>query len=208
MSKNIDYVFSVISPWAYIGHALLVDTARQNNCTITYKPVQLLNLFSETGGLPLGKRHPSRQNYRWYEMQRWIEARKIPFNLQPKHWPFSFMLADKTVVAAIGLGHDPAELIHKIMLGIWSNEQDLSDKGTIAQILADCGLPPECLEKAELDETEARYQKNTQDAIDNGCFGSPTYWLNGEMFFGQDKIEQLADALRTGREPYKMLTKV
>src|SRR2546423_10883526 len=88
MPKHIDYYFSFPSPWAYIGHAAFEDVARANGCTVNYKPVMLGELFAETGGLPLAKRHPARQRYRLLELQRWREKRGLAFSLHPKHWPF------------------------------------------------------------------------------------------------------------------------
>ncbi len=203
MSQKIEYVFSTISPWAYIGHAFFVDIAQRHNASVTFIPVNLLDVFSKTGGLPLGKRAPERQNYRWYELQRWREVRKIELNLTPAHWPFNFHLLDKTITAAISLDHDPATFIHKAMLGIWSENKDLSIPETIIEIADQSGLPgKDCLEKAGLDEINTQYEKNTELAIGKGCFGSPTYWLNDEMFFGQDRLEQLEDALQSGRAPY------
>lgn len=205
MSQKIEYVFSTISPWAYIGHAFFVDIARRHNTSIEFIPVNLLDLFSRTGGLPLPQRAPERQNYRWYELQRWREVRKIDLNLSPRHWPFKFHLLDKTITAATSLNHDPADFIHKAMLGIWSLDLDLSQPENIVNVADQAGIPgAACLEKAQSEEIETLYEKNTERAISKGCFGSPTYWLNGEMFFGQDRLEQLEDALKTGRAPYRI----
>jgi len=61
MSRRIAYYFSLLSPWAYIGHRFFVDVARRHSTAIVYKPALLNEVFSETGGLPLAKRHPARQ---------------------------------------------------------------------------------------------------------------------------------------------------
>ena len=79
MSRRIDYYFSLLSPWAYIGHRFFLDIARRHNVSIVYKPVLLNEVFSQTGGLPLAKRHPARQAYRTMELQRWREKRLSNF---------------------------------------------------------------------------------------------------------------------------------
>ena len=71
MPQSIDYYFSMPWPWAYIGHKVFQDLVSAYDLKVNYKPVQLGDLFSETGGLPLGKRHPVRQRYRMVELQRW-----------------------------------------------------------------------------------------------------------------------------------------
>ena len=88
MPRQIDYYFSMISPWAYMGHAPFMDIVRRHNVAVTYKPVALVDVFSETGGLPLPKRHPVRQRYRMFELQRWREKRGLKFNLRPKYGRF------------------------------------------------------------------------------------------------------------------------
>lgn len=94
MPRQIDYYFSLQSPWAYIGHAPFVRLVSAYDLKVNYRPVLLVDLFAETGGLPLAKRHPMRQRYRMIELQRWRDKRGLNFHLQPAHWPFNARLAD------------------------------------------------------------------------------------------------------------------
>src|SRR5438128_11336390 len=87
MARQIDYYYSANSPWAYIGHAAFEALAKSHGCEPVYKPVFLGELFAETGGLPLPKRHPARQRYRMMELQRWREKRGLNFHVQPLDWP-------------------------------------------------------------------------------------------------------------------------
>src|SRR6195952_3754146 len=106
MPRQVDYYFSIPSPWAYIGHKTFQEGVSSYGVEVTYKPVLLIDLFSETGGLPLGKRHPVRQRYRMLELQRWREKRGLNFHLQPKHFPFNGRLADGVGLGALGAGQD------------------------------------------------------------------------------------------------------
>ena len=81
MPRIIDYYFSLVSPWAYIGHAPFMEIARRHGVEVNYKPVFLGRVFAETGGLPLAQRHPARQRYRIVELQRWRERRGLSFNI-------------------------------------------------------------------------------------------------------------------------------
>jgi 2-hydroxychromene-2-carboxylate isomerase len=162
-----------------------------------------VELFSETGGLPLAKRHPARQRYRMMELQRWRDKRGLSFHLQPRHWPFNARLADGTVIAAIESGHDPEPFLRSAFIGVWERELDLADPATVTRLADEAGLPgAELVARAASDATGAIYDQNRQDAIAAGVFGSPAWVLDGEVFWGQDRIELLDDALKSGRKPY------
>lgn len=203
MTRPIDYYFSLQSPWAYIGHALFQNLVSSYDLKVNYKPVLLVDLFSETGGLPLAKRHPARQRYRMLELQRWRDKRGLKFHLQPEHWPFNGRLADGVVIAALEKGQNPEAYIRRAFAGVWEDQMRLGDPAVIAKMADDSGLPGAMLvERSASDEISAAYEQNRQDAIAAGVFGSPAWVLDGEVFWGQDRIELLADALKSGRKAY------
>ena len=107
MPRQVDYYFSFLSPWAYVGHRAFRELVTTYDLKVNHKPVVLVDLFSETGGLPLMKRHPVRQRYRMVELQRWRDRRGLKFHLQPANWPFNARLADGVAIAAIEAGLDP-----------------------------------------------------------------------------------------------------
>lgn len=204
MSQSIDYYFSLPSPWAYIGHKPFMDLVKTYGLTVNYKPVFLGELFAETGGLPLGKRHPVRQRYRMLELQRWREKRGLDFKLQPKNWPFDGRLADGTVIAALEAGHDPDAFLRKAYAAVWETEENLADPAVLARLADAAGLPgKQLVERSPSAEISAKYAQNQKDAQASDVFGSPGYVLNGEVFWGQDRIELLGDALKSGRKAYK-----
>ena len=203
MPRQIDYYFSLTSPWAYIGHALFRDVASTYKSKVNYKPVMLGELFSETGGLPLAKRHPVRQRYRMLELQRWREKRGLNFNLRPAYSPFNGRLADGVVIAAIEAGHDPDAFLRRAFAAIFQQQLNLADAATVAKLADESGLPGQQLvERSGTEEISAAYEQNRQDALSRDVFGSPVYVLDGEVFWGQDRIELLADALKSGRPAY------
>lgn len=203
MARQIDYYFSIQSPWAYIGHALFQDLAKAQQLKVNYRPVVLVDLFSETGGLPLAKRHPARQRYRFMEMQRWREKRGLDFHIQPQYWPFNVRLADGAVIAAMAAGHNPEPFLRRAFIGVWEQQLDLADPATVTRLADEAGLPGATIvAQATSGEVGAIYDQNRQDAITAGVFGSPAWVLDGEVFWGQDRIELLADALKSGRKAY------
>ena len=170
MARQIDYYFSTQSPWAYIGHALFEDVAKANNLKVNYKPVTLVEVFAETGGLPLAKRHPARQRYRMLELQRWRDKRGLQFHFKPQHWPFNARLADGMVIAAIEAGQNPEPFLRRAYRGVWEQQLDLGDAATIAKLADESGLGgAKLVARSPSDEIGAAYNKNRDDAIVPVC---------------------------------------
>jgi 2-hydroxychromene-2-carboxylate isomerase len=204
MSRSIDYYFSLASPWAYIGHRPFMDIARRHGLEINHKPIFLGRLFAETGGQPLPQRHPARQRYRMIELQRWREKRSLAFNLKPKFWPFDVTLADRTVIAIAASRKDPDPFLRRAFAGIWEEERNLADPLVLAEIAEAAGFDSTSLaEAAQGDMAEALYGLNLENAVATDVFGSPAYVLDGEVFWGQDRLELLEDALASRRAAYQ-----
>ena len=204
MSQNVEYYFSMQSPWAYIGHVPFMEVVRRHAVNVTYKPISLSNVFAKTGGLPFGKRHPARLRYRILELQRWREKRGLKFNLHPKFWPFAAEAADRFAVAVAGAGHDPDPFLRRAFAALWEEEQNLADDATLTRLAEAEKLPgAKLLSEAKREQTKAKYEENTADAIAIEVIGSPSYVLNGEVFWGQDRIDLLDDALSSGRNPHR-----
>ncbi len=204
MTRAIDYYFSLQSPWAYIGHEPFRELVDAHGLRLTYKPVHLVDLFSETGGLPLAKRHPVRQRYRLVELQRWRDKRGLDFHIHPKHWPFNARLADGVVIALVEAGHDPERFLRLAYPAVWEAQRDLADAAVLAAIADAAGFAgKQLVARAASEAVGAIYQQHRLDAMSADVFGSPAYVLDGEVFWGQDRIELLADALQSGRAPYR-----
>src|ERR1044072_3144817 len=141
MPRQVDYYFSLQSPWAYIGHRSFRDLVSAYDLKVNHKPVVLVDLFSETGGLPLMKAHPGRHLYRMVERQRWRDKRGLKFHLQPANWPFNARLADGVVIAAVEAGLDPDRFLRRGFAAVWEDQLNLADPATVAKI-ADESRPP------------------------------------------------------------------
>jgi 2-hydroxychromene-2-carboxylate isomerase len=204
MPRVIDYYFSLVSPWAYIGHAPFMDIVQRHGAEVNFKPVFLGRVFSETGGLPLPQRHPARQRYRLVELQRWREKRGLSFTINPKHWPFDVNLADRTVIAITTTGKSPDAFLRRAFSAVWEEERNLADPLVLSELAEQAGLDSSALmDIATGSTTEAIYALNLENAIAADVFGSPAYVLDGEVFWGQDRLDLLDDALTSGRAPYR-----
>ena len=199
MTRKLTVYFSLLSPWAYIGHAELLRLAAKHDLQVDWRPVALSQVFPESGGLPLAKRHPARQKYRILELQRWREKRGLDFHLHPQFWPFDPTAGDKLVCALVLGGADPAKFIAAAFAGAFEQQRNLADRAELAAILRESGYEPQGLERGESEEAEIAYRRNLALALEAGAFGSPTYVLDGEIFWGQDRLGLLGDALTSGR---------
>jgi 2-hydroxychromene-2-carboxylate isomerase len=205
MSRTIDYYFTLASPWAFLGHQAFLDLAKAHGVSIRYRPVDLGEVFPHTGGLPLPKRHPARQKYRILELQRWREARGIPLKISPKHWPFHAATANKTIIAIAHTRADPGPYTRRAFEGVWVRDEDLGQDDTLVALLDECGHDgATTLAMAKDDVIAAAYTNTAQEAVERNVIGSPCYVLDGEVFWGQDRLGLLESALKSGRKAYRM----
>src|SRR6476469_3354712 len=176
MPRQVDYYFSFPSPWAYIGHKPFQEVATTYGLKVNYKPVLLVDLFSETGGLPLIKRHPVRQRYRLVELQRWRDKRGLDFQIQPANWPFNARLADGVVIAAIEAGRDPDPFLRRAFAAVWEDQLNLADPATLVKVADGSGLAgKQLVERSGSDEIGEIYEQNRLTALSADVFGSPGY---------------------------------
>ena len=201
--ETIEYYFSLLSPYAYLGHAELLGMASETGAKLVYRPVRIFDLFAANGGLPLGQRAPARQRYRLLELQRWRERRGLALNLQPRHFPVDPTLADGAAIALADAGEDPAAYVAAGFRALWAEDRDIADRATVAALLRDAGHDPEPLLAAAAGVAVAdRYRANTEAAIAADLPGLPGYVRRGEAFWGQDRIDALRAAVVAGREPF------
>ncbi len=199
----VDYYFSLLSPYAYLGHAAVLAMARDTGVALVYRPVRIFELFAANGGLPLGQRAPARQRYRLLELQRWRAQRGLPLNLQPRHFPVDPSLADRAAIALADGGADPSRYIDGGFRAVWAEDRDIADRDVVADLLRDAGHDARAvLAAADGEAAASSYQANTAAAIAADLPGLPGYVHQGEAFWGQDRIEQLRDAIVGRRAPY------
>jgi 2-hydroxychromene-2-carboxylate isomerase len=197
VDKLIDYYMTPISPYVYLGHERFVAIARRHGATIAVKPINLGLVFPVSGGLPLAQRAPQRQAYRLVELSRWSRHLDVPLNLHPRHFPVSADLASRFVLAALERGTDFAlDLALALGRAVWTEDRNIADVATVTAIAATCGADaPALAARADAPDIGTRYAVLTQEAIDRGIFGAPTYVYAGELFWGQDRLDFLDRAL-------------
>lgn len=192
----IDYYFWMNSDWAYLGADRLLALSRRHGVPIRYLPVDLPDVYARTGGVLLGRRAPERQAYRVTELRRWCRKLGIHVNPTPSHMCPNADQASRIALAAIAGGLDVHSLHKAVLKAEWCDERDISDPATLAAILAEEGLDAQALmAHADEPDIEAEYRRNTDAAVACGVFGSPSYVYEGELFWGQDRLEMLEEAI-------------
>jgi len=195
MSKHVDYYHFLISPWSYLAIDRFNTIRKSTGITVDYLPIDVPSTFANMGGLPPAKRHPSRQRLRMDELKRWSEFLGVPMNLTPAFFPVDQSLAAALVYAADA--SDRANLSDAILTAVWRDEKNISDTDTLSQIATDCGCDAQSLlDAASQDDMQQRLVDVTTQAHESDVFGSPSYVLDGEIFWGQDRLDFLERAIQ------------
>ena len=200
MPATVDYYFSPHSPWTYLGHARFAAIAREAGATVRLLPVDLGGVFPVSGGLPLNKRAPQRQAYRLVELRRFSDWLDLPINLRPKYFPVSADDAAQLIIAVDERdGTEPAMRLAEAMLrAVWVEERNIADETVLAGLLAENGLDARRLDDAHTQAMHERYDLDTRLAIEAGVFGAPSYVIDGEIFWGQDRLDFVQRRLLRG----------
>jgi 2-hydroxychromene-2-carboxylate isomerase len=195
---KIEYFYSSHSGYAYIGSARFMDIVREAGQTITHKPMDLRKVVATTGPGPTNSLTPQRKAYfSGREIERWAEARGagiLPST--PTYHDNGIALSNGMLIAGLQQGVNIDALAHGMLEGHWRDDADLDDRDTLIKIGDAAGVDAAALLDAALSpEIQAIYDANTQEAIERSVFGSPTYFIDGDMFYGQDHLELVEQAI-------------
>ncbi len=200
MSSPIEYYYSHLSPWTYLGHQRLVDLAARAGREIIFMPVDIAAIFAQSGGVPVAQRPIQRQRYRMAELRRWREALGVDLTLEPRYFPRPDQPAARMAVAAQRAGADLGVFSLALMRGCWVEERDLADEAILTAIADENGLDGAALlADSKTDTVAGIIAENTRKATERDMFGAPWYVVDGESFWGQDRLDFVAR--RLGVEP-------
>jgi len=200
--RKIDFYFSFISLYTYIGYEAFQDLVNRYDLEVSYKPIDLHAVFSAGGGLPVSKRPPQRQAYRFVEMQRWRLERNIPLVLKPKHHPSDPVIGHRMLLAAIKEGSDVRQFVGNALKILWVDDLDIQDPKVMVQVANQSGLKGDALlEKSKDPAIQVDIDHLTQEAVNRQVFGTPFFFYRDEPFWGQDRLDMLEDMIRSNREP-------
>ncbi len=196
---HIDYYFATISPFTYLTGTRPAEIAAAHGATITYKPLDIMQLFARTGGVPPKDRHPNRQEYRLQELRRRSALAGMPLNIKPAFWPTNPAPSSYAIIAAqeAGGGDLPA-LVAGLTSACWAEEKDVSQDEVIVACLEAAGFDGGLATSGLLAVAET-YAANLEEAVNKGAFGAPFFITDtDERFWGEDRLADL-DAHLSGQ---------
>jgi 2-hydroxychromene-2-carboxylate isomerase len=194
---HIDYFFSVFSPWTYLAGLRLEEIASRHGAEVTYKPLDLMALFDRTSGVRPAQRHPNRMTYRMQELQRWAAHLGMEMNFTPTIYPPNPAPASYAIIAAQKAGGgDVGGLVHGIARALWVEDRDIAQDEVLRAQLDANGFDPNLVVTGLFDGAIA-YEKNLDEAVERGAFGSPFYIVreSDQRFWGQDRLSFLDEHL-------------
>jgi 2-hydroxychromene-2-carboxylate isomerase len=191
---HIDYYLSPISPWVHMAGTRPAQIAQAAGATLRYKPVDPTALFGRTGGKVLAERHDSRKEYRLQELARWAQRLELPITLQPAFFPTNPAPASYAIIAAQEAGGgDMAMLVTGLTRACWEENRNIAEDDVIRECLSAAGFSPALAFSGMLQGAEI-YPRNLEDAVAHGVFGLPFFVMGEARFWGQDRLDFLAEA--------------
>ena len=194
----IEYVYSAHSAFAYLGSARLMQICVAYGVTLVHKPILLSPVVEAKGSLPFRDRTQAHVDYFFgREVERWAEYRGAPVvPFRPTHHDADYALASGLILALGETGPEPDAMAHALLQAHWRDDADLSSPVTLGQIVSDLGHNAlSLLAQAASNDVQSQLQANSDWARRRDVFGSPTYIVEGDPFYGQDHLELVERAL-------------
>jgi len=191
--KRVEFFFDYASTYSYLAHKEIEELAARREAELVFKPMVLGFVFKATGNsMPAAV--PAKAAYMVHDVRRWVRHYGLPFHM-PSVFPVNTIRALRTGIAALEEGTFLA-FHHAVMQAYWANDQDIGDAEVLAAIATAAGLDgPRLTARAEEGIIKDRLKANTDEAIQRGVFGAPTFFVGEQMFWGNDRLEFVAEAL-------------
>jgi 2-hydroxychromene-2-carboxylate isomerase len=195
MSKSVEFFFDLGSPASYLAHTQLPAICRDSGAALVYRPMLLGGVFQATGNASPAL-IPAKGRYMLRDLARFAERYGVAMRFNP-HFPLNTLSLMRLVVA-IQL-YQPERLaagLQALFQAIWVDGANLGDPAKVAEVLTAAGFDAEALQ-AQIAEQEVKdaLKATTEEAVKRGVFGAPTCFVGGEMFFGQDRLDFVREAL-------------
>ena len=180
MEKQIDFYFDLVSPYSYIASILIEDVSRRGNAKVNWKPFLLGGVFKAVGTTEAPGLHPTKKPYLLKDLQRLSAHLKIPIKMPPD-FPVRTVLAMRTLC---GFNADEIpQAARTIYKAYWVNNQDIANPEVVASLVG-----RDAVERSGIQEIKDALFQSTEEAVQRGSFGAPTFFVKDEMFFGHDRL--------------------
>lgn len=191
--KRVEFFYDYASTYSYLAHREIERIAAAEGADLVFKPMVLGFVFKATGNsMPAAV--PAKAAYMVHDVRRWVRHYGLPFRM-PSVFPVNTIRALRAAVVALEEGTFTA-YHHAVMAAYWANDQDIGDSEILAAIASTAGLDgPRLIARSEEAQIKANLKANTDEAVERGAFGAPTFFVGDQMFWGNDRLEFLAQAL-------------
>ena len=190
---RVEYFFDYVSPFAYLADTQLPALAQRTGAEIVHRPFFLGGVMQATKNSP-PITVPNKGRYMFVEIQRWAKRYGVPANPNP-HFPVNTLTAMRVAVAALG---EPrfGDLHRALFRAVWVDGKNLADEAVLEATVAAAGLDAAALlPRAKEQAAKDALRRNTEEAVERGAFGAPTFFVGDEMFWGNDRLDFVEEAL-------------
>jgi 2-hydroxychromene-2-carboxylate isomerase len=196
MPRQIEFYFDFVSPYSYLATTQFPRLQAETEAAITYTPFRILELMKQVGNRPTTVECKPKGAYAGADIGRWAARYGVPFKRNPHMRSFDHDLLRRAALVAIEQGQGDA-YVRTVYGATWAGEANLAERPALAAVLTEAGLEGEAVLKQA---DEPRYgellDKTTEAAAQRGVFGSPTFFVGNQMFFGNDRLDFVAEALK------------
>jgi 2-hydroxychromene-2-carboxylate isomerase len=197
MTRTVEFYFDFPSPYSYLAHTQLPKIAADHGATLVYRPFRILELMTIVGNRPTTIECRNKGKYAGADLQRWTQRYNVEFARNPYAKSLDFAALDRGALVAIEDGRG-ADYVTAVFAAIWGRPADLSQRSVLIDTLERAGLDASALvERANTEAVVARLDAETKAAAERGVFGAPTMFVGNQMFFGNDRLDFVAEALRS-----------
>ena len=188
MEKQIDFYFDVVSPYSYIASTLIDNILERNNAKLIWKPILLGGVFKAIEGVIAPGLVPVKKPYLIKDLERLSTFYNIPFNM-PSDFPIRTLLAMRVLSSL------PQEKIPQsariLFEAYWSDNKDIADPDIVSKL-----IDSDSVDRSNIQEIKDILFQSTEEAVERGLFGAPTFFVGNEMFFGHDRINMIDEHLQ------------
>jgi 2-hydroxychromene-2-carboxylate isomerase len=197
MTRKIDFYFDFPSPYSYLAHTQLPRITAEHGAAVAYHPFRILELMKIVGNRPTTIECRNKSKYAGADLQRWTKRYTVDFARNQNSKSFDFAELDRGALVAIEDGRG-AEYVTAVFAAIWGRPEDLSQRSVLIDVLSRAGLDAQrLLERASADTMIAKLESETKAAAERGVFGAPTMFVGDQMYFGNDRLDFVVEALRS-----------
>ncbi|SDT98076.1 2-hydroxychromene-2-carboxylate isomerase [Pseudomonas mandelii] len=196
MSKTVEFFFDLGSPATYLAYTQLPKICEQTDSQLVYKPMLLGGVFKATGNASPAT-IPAKGRYMFQDLDRYAKRYGVPLKFNP-HFPINTLMLMRAVTG-MQLRHPERfhAFIDCLFHALWVEGRSLDDPATVAAVLTRNGFDPkEVLALTADEDVKAALKDNTEQAVQRGVFGAPCMFIGDQMFFGQDRLDFVLEALR------------